>query len=150
MPRGLIRTTNAPGRARGRVYSAAEVADILGVSVARVVHHCEVASRAGAASFFFGAWMDSEGWQVPERALRRALGGIVHQHYTVAEVASLARVSEWLIRDRLCIVPAGVDIEMARQPWQIGARMLFGSDVRIPGPEVERISAGRVAGRPAA
>jgi len=132
------------------VYSAAEVAEILGVSVRRVVHHCEVATRAGDASFFSGAWMDDGDWRIPERTLRRALGGIVYQHYTVAQVATLAAVSDWLVRDRLCVVPAGVDIDAARQPWQLGARLFFGSDLRVPGSEIDRLIAGLVSRRPAA
>ena len=137
-------------RGRARVYPAAEVAEILGVSAQRVRLHCELAQRAGAASVFFGAWMQDGEWMLSERVLRRVVGGVVLQMFSVAEAASLAAVSEWLIRDRLCIVPAGVDIDRARQPWQIGARMVCGSDVRIPWHEVERLTSGLVTGRPAA
>lgn len=147
MPQGRTKTKPSLS-ARGTIYTADDVASVLSVSRARVVWHCEAAARVGRASFFFGCWQESGEWMIPERTLRRALGCIVHQHYTVAEVASLTGFSEWTIRDRLCVVPAGMAIESTRAAHQLGARLFFGTDVRVPGTELDRLAAGLVTRLP--
>ena len=125
---------------------------MLGCSLSRVVWHCAAASRAGRLSFFWGAWEDKvRGWMIPERALRRALCAYRYQHFTVAEVAELTRLSERLVRSRLVTVPAGTEIDdRARPAHKLGARLFFGSDLRVPESEMERLAAGGVTGWPKA
>ncbi len=146
------RSGNRPALAplnRGKVYTAQEVADVLGVSLKRVVWHCEAAVRAGDASFFDGAWMDEkDGWLIPERALRRALGSVVHQHYKISEVALLTGFSERMIRSRVKIVAAGLSLEEGRPEHMLGGRLFFGTDLRVSGLELDRLAEGLVTGLP--
>ena len=85
----------AHGISRGRVYTAADVAEALQVPVERVAWHCATAQRLGRAAdgwaaLFFGAWQDEAGeWLIPERVVRRASGLLALQHYKLAEVAEL-------------------------------------------------------------
>lgn len=136
------RINQAAGPRRGQVFTAQEVAHVLSVKLERVEWHCRAAERAGAASFFFGVWKEGEEWMIPERALRRAIGGMVHQHYKVEEVALLMGYSPGTIRRRMVIVPQGVDFERARPAHMIGARMPLGSDARIPASELDRLADG--------
>lgn len=142
--------TSLPTR-HGKVFTAAEVAVMLGCTPSRVEWHCAAALRAGRLSFFWGSWQEAkQGWLIPERTLRRALGAYQFQHYTVAEVAALTRLSERTIRSRLVTVPAGVAIDRARPPHMLGARLFFGSDLRVPESELSRLTAGAVPGWPKA
>ena len=134
--------TRAP---RGTVHSVEDVAAMLSVPVHRVVWHCDRADAAGAASFFFGVWKEDGKWVIPDRVLRRAIGGIAMQHYTVQEVAEIVSMDAGTIRRRLWIVPKGMGFD--RVPGHlIGARKMLGSgpkaDVRIPHSELEKLCAG--------
>lgn len=143
----------APGISRGRVYSAQDVAEALQVSLERVLWHCEVAQRLGKAAdgwaaLFFGAWKDGGEWWIPERVVRRASGLLVLQHYKLAEVAELVRLSVRTIRARLHVLEPGEPLTKVPRHL-VGARLVFSTDLRVPGSEVDRILAGQVSGWPA-
>lgn len=145
------RTRAGAGRAtRGpAVWSAAEAAALLGVDVARVETACRLAVAAGGASVFFGAYeAGAEGWRIPDRVMRQAAREWPMQHYSVRRVAVLAEVSERQIRQRLRVVPGTVAMEQGRREWELGARLFFGTQVRVPEAELNRLLAGRITAPP--
>lgn len=133
-----------------RAHTLEEAAAMLAMSPDRLALHCQQAAAVGRASFFWGAWKGPEGWRIPARVIRRALGPVTLQAYTVSEAAQLSGLSERAIRLRLCTVPAHLSIPSVRAEHQIGARLVTPTDLRIPAGELERLLTGRVVGPPPA
>ena len=137
------RTTRGPA-----VWTAAQAAQVLGVAVERVETACREAAAMGRASFFCGAWQGADGWMIPDKVVRLAVREWPMQHYSVRRVAELADISERQVRLRLRIVPATVAMEQGRREWELGARLFFGTQVRVPEAELNRLLSGRITAPP--
>ena len=135
---------------RARVWSASELAELLGVPEGRVTEHCRQAGLLGAGALFFGAIHEGGNvWLIPDRVARRVADQWPLRHYSVARVAELAEVSERQVRARLRVVPAGVPMERGRREYELGARLFFGTQQRVPESELKRLMEGRVVAPPA-
>jgi hypothetical protein len=116
-----------------RVFTVEEVAELLDVPADRVSRACPP-----PFSFFPGAWLDrqSSAWRIPEKGVRKALGGELQRWISVTTFAELFEVSPRTIK-------------RAFLAGKVKGKELF-AEVRIPESEYWRLAHIKSVDGPAA